>query len=117
MLSLSDNNLVTTTEAFKSTSKYRRLSNIDNPYFEQMVSQIYPTDIQLHKAFLYCGSLFELVYFYNNGIVLSKIYDKRDDFYFEIVNFHSSIWSYSSLHFFWFILQLIRFAGKYFQMK
>ena len=40
MLSISDTNLVTATEAFKSTSKYRRLTNIDNPYFEQMVSQI-----------------------------------------------------------------------------
>ena len=31
MLPLSDKNLVT--EAFKSTSKYRRLTNNDNPYF------------------------------------------------------------------------------------
>ena len=24
--------------------------NIDNPYFEQMVSQIYPAELQLNKA-------------------------------------------------------------------
>ena len=26
------------------------LLNIDNPYFEQMVGQIYPTELQLNKA-------------------------------------------------------------------
>ena len=26
------------------------LLNIDNPYFEQMVGQIYPTELQLYKA-------------------------------------------------------------------
>ena len=26
------------------------LINIDNPYFEQMVDQIYPTELQLNKA-------------------------------------------------------------------
>ena len=39
--------------AFNSTSRYWYLDdllNIDNPYFEQMVSQIYPTELQLNKA-------------------------------------------------------------------
>ena len=26
------------------------LLNVDNPYFEQMVSQIYPTELQLNKT-------------------------------------------------------------------
>ena len=69
-LSLSDNNQTDIIEAFNSTSTYLDdLLNIDNPYFEQMVGQIYPTELQLNKA---------------NS---SKIYDKRDDFNFEIVNF------------------------------
>ena len=46
MLSLSDNNQVDIIEAFNSTSRYLDdLLNIDNPYFEQMVGQIYPTEL------------------------------------------------------------------------
>ena len=38
-------------EAFNSTTRYLDdLLNIDNPYFEQMVGQIYPTELQLNKA-------------------------------------------------------------------
>ena len=45
MLSLSDNNQADIIEAFNSTSRYLDdLLNINNPYFEQMVGQIYPTN-------------------------------------------------------------------------
>ena len=38
-------------EAFNSTSRYLDdLINIYNPYFEQMIGQIYPTELQLNKA-------------------------------------------------------------------
>ena len=38
-------------EAFNSTSRYLDdLLNIDNPYFEGMVKQIYPPELQLNKA-------------------------------------------------------------------
>ena len=51
MLSLSDNNQTDIIEAFNSTSRYLDdLLNIDNPYFEQMVGQIYPYVLQLNKA-------------------------------------------------------------------
>ena len=51
MLSLSDNNQADVVEAFYSTSRYLDvLLNIDNPYFAQMVSQIYSTVLQLNKA-------------------------------------------------------------------
>ena len=51
MFSLSDNNQADIIEAFYSTSRYLDdLLNIDNPYFEQMVGQIYPTELQLNKA-------------------------------------------------------------------
>ena len=51
MLSLSDNNQADIIEAFNSTSRYLDdLLNIDNPYFGQMVGQIYPTELQLNKA-------------------------------------------------------------------
>ena len=51
VLSLSDNNLADVVEAFNSTSRYLDdLLNIDTPYFAQMVSQIYPIELQLIKA-------------------------------------------------------------------
>ena len=41
-----DNNQADVIEAFNSTSSYLDdLLNIDNPYCEQMVGQIYPTKI------------------------------------------------------------------------
>ena len=49
---LSDNNQTDIIKAFNSTSRYLDdLLNIDNPYFEQMVSQIYPTELQLNKSY------------------------------------------------------------------
>ena len=51
MLSLSDKNQTDIIEFFNSTSRYLDdLLHIDNPYFEQMVSQIYPTELWLNKA-------------------------------------------------------------------
>ena len=85
MFSLSDNNQADVVEAFTSTSRcLDDLLNIDNPYLAQMVSQIYPTELQLNKAnpsdtetpFL------DLELSITNGIVSTKIYDKRDAFNF-----------------------------------
>ena len=90
MLSLSDNNQTDIIEAFNSTSRYLDdLLNIDNPYFEQMVGQIYPTELQLNKANSSDteAPFLDLNLSITNSIVSSKIYDKRDDFNFEIVNF------------------------------
>ena len=51
MLFLSDNNQTDIIEALNSTSRYLdELLDIDNPYFEQMVGQIYPSEHQLNKA-------------------------------------------------------------------
>ena len=48
MVSLSDNNQTDFIAAFNSTFRYLdALLNIDNPYFEQMVGQIYSTKLQL----------------------------------------------------------------------
>ena len=54
-----------------------------------MVGQIYPTELQLNKANSSDteAPFLDLNLSITNGIVSSKIYDKRDDFYFEIVNF------------------------------
>ena len=90
MLSLSDNDQTDIIEAFNSTSRYLDdLLNIDNPYFKQMVGQIYPTELQLNKANSSDteAPFLDLNLSITNGIVSSKIYDKQDDFNFEIVNF------------------------------
>ena len=54
-----------------------------------MVGQIYPTELQLNKANSSDtkAPFLELNLFIANGLVSSKIYDKRDYFNFEIVNF------------------------------
>ena len=50
MTSLSDDNQADIIEAFNSTSRYLDdLLNIDNPYFEGMVTQIYPAELHLNK--------------------------------------------------------------------
>ena len=77
-------------EAFKSTSRYLDdLLNIDNPYFEGMVNRIYPPELQLNKANTSDteAPFLDLHLSISNGFVSSKIYDKRDDFDFDIVNF------------------------------
>ena len=73
-----------------STSRYLDdLLNIDNPYFEGMVNQIYPPELQLNKANISDteAPFLDLHLSVANGFVSSKIYDKRDDFDFDIVNF------------------------------
>ena len=77
-------------EAFKSKSRYLDdLLNIDNPYFEGMVNRIYPPELQLNKANTSDteAPFLDLHLSISNGFVSSKIYDKRDDFDFDIVNF------------------------------
>ena len=76
-------------EAFKSTSRYLDdLLNIYNPYFEGMVNRIYPPEL-LNKANTSDteAPFLDLNLSTSNGFVSPKIYDKRDDFDFDIVNF------------------------------
>ena len=66
-----------------------------------MVSQIYPSELQLNKANTSDteAAFLDLHLSISNDIVSTKMYDKRDDFDFEIVNFPFS-----------YISQPIRFA-------
>ena len=51
MNDLSSDNQADGIKGFNSTSRYLDdLLNIDNPYFEGMVNQIYPPELQLNKA-------------------------------------------------------------------
>ena len=77
-------------EAIKSTSRYLDdLLNIDNPYFEGMVNRIDTPELQLNKANTSDteAPFLDLHLSISNGFVSSKIYDKCDDFDFDIVNF------------------------------
>ena len=85
MLSLSDKNQASVIEAFNFTSRYLDdLLNIDNPYFQQMVSQIYPAELQLNKANSSdTGAPFldldlDLNFTITNGIVSFKFYRTQD---------------------------------------
>ena len=75
---LSDDNQADIIEAFKSTSRYLDdLLNIDNPYFDEMVNQIYPPELKLNKA---NTSDTEAMFLdrhlsISNGFVSSKIYE------------------------------------------
>ena len=89
------------------------LLNIDNIYFDQMVDRIYPTELQLNRANSSDteAPFLDLNLCISNGTVSTKIYDKRDVFDFDIVNFPfldgdvSRRTSYGV-----YISQLIRFA-------
>ena len=64
---------------------------MDNIHFEQMVHRIYPTELQLKKAnaFETEAAFLDLNVSIHNDTVSTKIYGKRDDFDFNIVNFPS----------------------------
>ena len=72
------------------TSRYLDdLLNIDNIHFEHMVHGIYTAELQLNKANASDteAAFLDLNLSIHNDIVSTKIYDKRDDFNFDIVNF------------------------------
>ena len=91
MMSLSDDKQADVIDVFNTTSRYLAdILNINNVYCDNMVSQIYHSELQLNKANASDTEVafldFHLSISYDI-IVSTKIYDKRDDFDFEIVNF------------------------------
>ena len=75
---------------FSTASRYLDdIFDINNVYFDNMVSQIYPSELQLNKANTPDteAAFLDLHLSISNDIVSTKIYDKRDDFDFEIVKF------------------------------
>ena len=114
MMSLSDDKQTDVIDAFNTTSRYLDdILNINNVYFDNVVSQIYPSELQLNKvnASDTKATFLDLHLSISNDIVSTEIYDKRDDFDVEIVNFpfldgdvpRSTIYGV-------YISQLIRFA-------
>jgi len=87
--------------------------NLDNPFFDNKVSQIYPPELSLLKANLDDteASFLDLHLQINDGIVSTKIYDKRDDFDFEIVNYPQLLGDVPpATSYGVYISQLVRFA-------
>ena len=88
LMSLSDDKQAGIIDAFNTKSRYLDdILNINNVYFDNMVSQIYPSELQLNNASDTEAAFLDLHLSISNNIVSSKIYDKFDDFDFEIVNF------------------------------
>ena len=90
MFSLSEDTQSDVIEAFNSTSRYLDdLLNSDNNFFDSMVNHIYPSELQLNKTNVSDteASFLDLHLSISDGVVKTKIYDKRDAFDFDIVNF------------------------------
>ena len=86
MMSLSDDKQADVIDAFNTSSRYLDdILNINNSYFDSMVSQIYPSELQLNKANTSDtkAAFLDWHLSISNDIVSTKIYDKRDDFDFE----------------------------------
>ena len=68
--------------------------NINNVYFDNMVSQIYPSELQLDKAYTSDNkAVFVALHLpISNDIVSTKIYGKRDDCDLEIGKFLNFRW-------------------------
>ena len=90
MMPLSGDKQADITDAFNTTSRYfDDIVNINNVYLDNMLSEIYPSELQLNKtntseseaAFL------DLHLSISNDIVSTKFNDKRDDFDFKFVTF------------------------------
>ena len=101
MMALSDDNQADIIDSFNTTSRYLDdILNIDNVYFDNMVSQIYPSELQLYKANTSDteAAFLDLHLSISNDIVSTKIYYKQDDFDFPIVNFPFLMVMFLALH-------------------
>ena len=84
------------------------LLNMDNNFFDSMINRIYLSELQLNKANMSDteASFLDLYLSISDGFVKTKIYGKRDDFDFDIVNFPFLDGDVPRVY----ISQLIRFA-------
>ena len=114
MLSLKSDTQADVIEAFGNTSRYLDdIFNIDNPFFDTMFPLIYPKELVLNKTNQsnLSAPFLDLDLSIQNGQISTKIYDKRDDFNFDIVNYpHLDGDVPRSTSYGVYISQLIRFA-------
>ena len=89
MMSLSVEKQSEVIKAFSSTSRYMDgVLNIDNKYFDGLISQIYPSELQLNKenSSAIKAPFLDLHLPILDGLISCKNYDKRDDFDLKIIN-------------------------------
>ena len=88
-LSLSEDNQSEVVSSFNSTSRYLDdLLNVDNNFFDSMVTHIYPSEFQLNKANVSdTEASFLDLHLSISDFFKTKIFDKRDDFDLDIANF------------------------------
>ena len=85
MMSLFDDKQADIIEAFNTISRHLdNILNISYIYFDNMLSQIYPSEFQLNKA---NTSDTEALFLDLHLSISTKIYNKCDKFDFEIANF------------------------------
>ena len=86
----SDDKQADVIDALITTPRYLDDIFNNNVYFDNMVSQIYPSEFQLNKANTFDkeATILDLHLSISKDIFSTKIYDKRDDFDYQIVNFH-----------------------------
>ena len=89
MMPLSDDKQADIIDAFNTTFRYLDdILNINNVYFDNMVSKIYPSELQLIKANTSdTEAAFLDLHLSISKVVSTKIYDERNDLDFKIVNF------------------------------
>ena len=78
-MSLSGDKQAVVNDAFNTTSRYLDdILNINNVYFDDIISQIYPSELQLNKANTSDteATFLDLHLSISNDIVSTKIYDK-----------------------------------------
>ena len=88
MLSLDTNSQADNITAFYNTSRYLDgFVNIDTPFFDNLIFSMYPKELKLNKTNSSdtSAAFRNLDLSIDNHKISSKIYDKRDDFNFDIV--------------------------------
>ena len=100
-MSDSDDKQADIIDAFNTPSPYLDdILNINNAYFDNMVSQIYPSELQLYKINITDTEavFLDLHLFISNDNTSTKIYDKLDDFDFKLSISHFQMVMILALH-------------------
>ena len=88
---MKDKNKFHIAKLFNKTDRYiDDLLSLDNPKFKDFVGEIYPAELELKKtneSDMSAPYLDLLINIEPNNSIYCKLYDKRDDFNFDIVNF------------------------------
>ena len=89
MLSLKSDTQSYSIDVFNNTSRLDDIFDIDNPLFDTLFPFIYPKELRLNKTSEpnFSAPFLDSDLPINNGVISSKIYDKRGNFNFAIVNY------------------------------